>query len=210
MARGLGRSRTGAGAAGLAARQAATGPSAGGLRGSRVVLRLAGMTVLVAVAAAILLVFSTQMGAFDPVIDSPSPGEPIGVWKGGDGATLVLAADGTFRASGLPAGVGDWADGYTPPSGRGRWHVGRFDDSTAMGVIFNFPTAAGPNSSSSTTTHRWHCSMTEAIQMRAGAANTASSGNSNNPAPKVLPSAEPEGPPKTISPRAPSGMWVHD
>jgi len=98
---------------------------------------LTGIGVMLAVAAIIVLVIASQLGAFNPVI-APSAGEAAGVWKGAHGATLTLAADGTFTASGLPAGMGDWADGSTPVSGSGTWHVGRFDPSTPPGVVLGF------------------------------------------------------------------------
>lgn len=34
--------------------------------------------------------------------------------------------------------MGDWSAGVTPSAGGGRWHVGRFDANTAVGVIFSF------------------------------------------------------------------------
>jgi hypothetical protein len=74
-----------------------------------------------------------QAAERNPVMASPSPSQVIGVWKSSDGATLTLVADGTFQARDLPEGIGDWANGVTPSSGRGQWRVGRFDASTPVG-----------------------------------------------------------------------------
>jgi len=138
LARQTRRSRPEAEPATLALPQTATAPAAQGRRGRSAVLPVAGVAVLVVVAAIMILVIAAQLGAFDPGMASPSPSQAIGVWKGNDGATLALAADGTFHARGLPAGIGDWVNGTTPSSGGGRWHVGRFDASTPLGVIFSF------------------------------------------------------------------------
>jgi hypothetical protein len=139
LARRTRRSSPQAGAASPALPQTATGPPARERRGGSTVLPVAGIALLVAAAAIMTLVIASQLGAFDPVIDSPSRSELIGVWKASDGATLTLAADGTFRARDLPTGIGDWSAGITPSSGGGRWHVGRFDASTPVGAIFSFP-----------------------------------------------------------------------
>ncbi len=65
-------------------------------------------------------------------------GNVTGVWKSSRGAMLRLARDGTFTASGLPAGIGDWAVGVTPASGPGTWQVGQLEPGTPPGVIFDF------------------------------------------------------------------------
>jgi hypothetical protein len=137
LARRTRRASPQAGAATPALPQTATGPPAWGGRRRSTALPVAGIAVLVA-AAIMTLVIAAQLGAFDPVIASPSPSEPIGVWKGSGGAALTLAVDGTFQARNLPTGIGDWAAGITPSSGGGRWRVGRFDASTPVGVLFSF------------------------------------------------------------------------
>lgn len=54
------------------------------------------------------------------------------------GARLKPARDGTFTATGLTAGIGDWNIGPTPVSGGATWHVGRFEASAPPWVIFDF------------------------------------------------------------------------
>lgn len=101
--------------------------------------RLIAIAAMALLASIIGLIIASQLGAFDPVIYSPSASQAVGVWKGTHGATIALASDGTFTAAALPAaGVGDWRNGLTPVSGGGTWQVGRFGSSTPSGIMLDF------------------------------------------------------------------------
>ena len=92
-----------------------------------------GMTLAAAGAAALASPATGQGGSFGVAV-APTRGNATGEWKGTRGAMLMLAPDGTFTASGLPAGMG----GATPVRGSGTWHTGTADPSYPPGVIFDF------------------------------------------------------------------------
>lgn len=99
--------------------------------------------VLAGAGAAALAVVAPGPGGSFGVLVAATRGKAAGEWKGPGGAVLMLAPDGRFTASGLPAGIGDWSFGATPVSGAGTWHIGSFDGSgLPPGVIFDFSNGA--------------------------------------------------------------------
>jgi hypothetical protein len=81
----------------------------------------------------------------DPVLGSPTRAQVTGTWIGDHGAILVLRADGTFTASGLPSSLPVSGSLPAQPSGHGTWVIGPGDFSgPPESVIFTFACDAGP------------------------------------------------------------------
>lgn len=94
--------------------------------------------VMIAVAGGSALLISGLGLPAVPEQVTPTVRQVTGTWMGAHGATLTLARDGTFTATGLPAGFGDWQNGTPPGAGSGTWHVGRLEPGADVGVIFDF------------------------------------------------------------------------
>jgi hypothetical protein len=94
---------------------------------------------VVAVGAVAALVIAALGGAAVTVEIRPTARQVTGSWTGPRGARLTLAQDGTFTATGLPAGFGEAWNGQPPVAGSGTWRIGSFASDADIGVIFDFP-----------------------------------------------------------------------
>lgn len=106
----------------------------------RPVLRCFTMTasaVAVAGLAAVVSAPVSRAGSYGVDV-VPAYATVVGAWKGPRAAVLRFDRDGTFTATGLPAGIGDWSSGSTPVSGGGTWQVGRPGAGVPPGVILDF------------------------------------------------------------------------
>lgn len=103
---------------------------------------VAAAAAMIAVASVAALVIAALGRSAVPVAVTPTARQMTGTWTGAHGATLTLTSDGTFTATGLPAGFGEWSNGLPPVAGSGTWRIGRFEPDADVGVIFSFPGAS--------------------------------------------------------------------